>query len=600
MYLRPWTLDSKQSSWHVPHIAALDIPLGAQSHPRPRHRLRTKTNVFPRSHQAAWQDYIQNHVVSNHAARTIQHFLAAAECSPEEADPMEAAHLPERAEVDTTWVDVATVDKLTQGVGFEYSKRSGPAVRQILEQWLPEPPPASQQWLVSPGLDELSPAVVEGTAHRAAQPLHADPVQWTYGTLTAQNAAAWLEHLQQNNTDQPRPNQEQIQFLQAVIDRCLFEQGEENSEATARSEPLRCFFHGVPGAGKSQTLKWIRTFFENVCGWEHQKEFVFLAPQNTQAALIQGMTLHSFADIRIKAKASDSSKVSGPDTFVQYQRLRWIIIDECSTVGLEVLGTLEKKITHATREKGTWKIRAAGTDAKPAAHRAAARRSHTTSVSGLTGEDRPFGGNNLIVTGDMWQFPPVKATAVFQNPFVTAESVQVRALQKFFWTRTAIGMNHLFELTTEQRCSDPWLSHVLQRARHGNMSHEVWCYLHGFPTIHPGSWDFATNTVQCGNAHCQALAAEWEASVADRPVTWDFRQSQECGACQRERSRRCLVGKNQQAPKFLYQPFVHGLNAAKYIAANLRARKVAALQGKTLLWVVAQDQPLFHIDSDNI
>ena len=72
----------------------------------------------------------------------------------------------------------------------------------------------------------------------------------------------------------------------------------------------RTIFHGVPGAGKTQTLKWLRQFFETVCEWTHPEEFVYLGvgssvepmsvkeqdlPQNTQAALIAGMCVPCFA-----------------------------------------------------------------------------------------------------------------------------------------------------------------------------------------------------------------------------------------------------------------------------------------------------------------
>ena len=317
-------------------------------------------------------------------------------------------------------------------------------------------------------------------------------------------------------------------------------------------------------------MKWLRRFFEDLCGWHHQTEFVYLAPQNTQAALIQGMTLHAFANIRIKAKGHGGERERGPDHFVQYQRLRWLVLDEISTVGLEVLATLEKKVAQATRTKGTWK-------------------------NNGKGEARPFGGLNLILTGDLWQFPPVKATAIFQNPFAGGASCQVAALQKVLWSRTESGLHALFELTTEQRCVDPWLSLVLRQARHGAMSQDVWCFLHGFPTRYPGAWDFDTKVCLCGTAACQTLPLAW-ATAPHSP--WEARLEQECPQCRIERRRRCLLGRDPKSAKFAAQPFIHGLNAAKYIATNLRAREVAVSQQQTILWVIAADTPLFHLDTD--
>ena len=87
VYLRPWTLDVKDASLHAPHIDSLDLPISAlQATIPPARRLRTKTAPAERSHAAAWKDYVESHVVSEHAARTIRNFVAAAECGADAAD----------------------------------------------------------------------------------------------------------------------------------------------------------------------------------------------------------------------------------------------------------------------------------------------------------------------------------------------------------------------------------------------------------------------------------------------------------------------------------------------------------------------------------
>ncbi|CAK9045091.1 unnamed protein product, partial [Durusdinium trenchii] len=367
-------------------------------------------------------------------------------------------------------------------------------------------------WKVSPGIPELPPSDTAEAARRAAAAERPPAVRWIYGNLNETAAADWLRSLQQAETG-PVPTPEQTQFLQAIINRCLTETTEEQTQRIGKSEPWRGICHGVPGAGKSQTLKWLRRFFEELCGWHLQTEFVYLAPQNTQAALIQGMTLHAFANIRIKAKGQGGERERGPDQFVQYQRLRWLVLDEISTVGLEVLATLEKKVA---------------------------------------------------------------------------------SLQKVLWSRTESGLHALFELTTEQRCVDPWLSLVLKQARHSAMSQDVWCFLHGFPTRYR-AWDFDTKACLCGTAACQTLPLAW-ATTPDLP--WEARLEQECPQCRIERRRRCLLGRDPKSAKFAAQPFIHGLKAAKYIATNLRAREVAVSQQQTILWVIAADTPLFHLDTD--
>ena len=114
-------------------------------------------------------------------------------------------------------------------------------------------------------------------------------------------ARTWLQALNRPGMT-PAPNPQQKQVLTAVVERCHAEAVEERADKQNRSEPFRAILHGVPGAGKSQTLHWLRTFFETVCDWQHLHEFAFVAPQNTQAALIDGITIHSFADIRVQGQ----------------------------------------------------------------------------------------------------------------------------------------------------------------------------------------------------------------------------------------------------------------------------------------------------------
>ena len=223
-----------------------------------------------------------------------------------------------------------------------------------------------------------------------------------------------------------------------------------------------------------------------------------------------------------------------------------------------------------------------------------------------TGTPRPFAGINILLAGDCWQFPAVKATSIFHNPFKHGQSVQVANLQKVLWTHDRANIQHLFELTQEHRCVDPWLSAILHAARHGVVTQEQWAFLHGFPTLHAGSWDPRTNKCSCKKPACNALAQQWTQEVLDpkNTRTWQDHRQAECSGCAAERRRRCIVagasdlGPNPKDPKFLQAPFVHGLNAAKYVAALLRARWVAAEQQHLLLWVVAQDTPLFHTDPD--
>ena len=126
-----------------------------------------------------------------------------------------------------------------------------------------------------------------------------------------------------------------------------------------RSEPLRAILHGIPGAGKTQTLLWIREFFEEVCGWQHGIEFVFLASQNTMAALIGGFTLHSFHKLSFKHKdgttvanyqeaSDDISTVA-----LRYQALRFMFIDEFSTAVIDIFAEIDQNTSTHMPQRGS-------------------------------------------------------------------------------------------------------------------------------------------------------------------------------------------------------------------------------------------------------
>ncbi len=103
-----------------------------------------------------------------------------------------------------------------------------------------------------------------------------------------------------------------------VVERCRQEAkelGEETVDAKQKrhsakraplSEPVRDCLFGIPGAGKSTCLKLLRRFFEECLGWEDGVQFVYLATQNTMAALVGGQTVHTWGQIPVNAKDAAS------------------------------------------------------------------------------------------------------------------------------------------------------------------------------------------------------------------------------------------------------------------------------------------------------
>ena len=137
----------------------------------------------------------------------------------------------------------------------------------------------------------------------------------------------------------------------------LEERNDEQQELNIRNEPSRLFLHGVPGAGKSKLLEWIRLFFEEVCGWTHGVEFVYLASQHTMTALICGFTIHSFGNVKFWQKDGSLAKVQKKKAkdmsaqFLKYERLRWVFIDECSTASAENQAETEHDIRKSIRQE---------------------------------------------------------------------------------------------------------------------------------------------------------------------------------------------------------------------------------------------------------
>ena len=126
------------------------------------------------------------------------------------------------------------------------------------------------------------------------------------------------------------------------------------------------------------------------------------------------------------------------------------------------------------------------------------------------GSARPFGGVNLSLSGDWWQLPPVKKIGFYSNPFARDMEYTEQLAMAWFWRQTRDSIQGMHEIVQSNRTAeDPWLQEVLSQDRMGCESWEVYCFTHGLPTHNVGTWLPSTITPMCGNAQCEALAAEW-------------------------------------------------------------------------------------------
>ena len=243
-------------------------------------------------------------MVSHHAARVIKNFLStqlaeAAEAQVDDEGPQEREQW---SAIDVSWMDRESVDNILQkGVSWKQKDSTSTKAVKIQAQLMDAIQRSCELWAPNTGNCELLPAgskkssaaassttpplkrlrdVAEDDETRAslggkkagsaATPVPRAPnTTMRYAGQTQTNARRWLAKLcaeEPANPDKKIPSQEQRHALKMVIDRCLAEKADELRDTQPRSEPTVGLLHGVPGAGKSQTLLWIRQFFEEVCG----------------------------------------------------------------------------------------------------------------------------------------------------------------------------------------------------------------------------------------------------------------------------------------------------------------------------------------------
>ena len=342
---------------------------------------------------------------------------------------------------------------------------------------------------------------------------------------------------------------------------------------------------GLPGAGKSEIIKWICRAFQEIFGFKHGVHYVCLASQNTVAALINGYTLHSWGGVPVtqtQKQAWQNTNWNTPQLsplFEKNQHMRWILIDEGSTASAEVFGIVEDNVRRSIRSTGTWKMR-----------------------QSTRGEERPFGGCNLLFFVDWWQLPPVLSTDLKSTPFPeNPASAMVQKAMSMFWNRGVNSLTGVTELTHSYRQAlDPWFSERLRQCRHGDLSWTMYCFLHGLPTFVPGSWmpqPEGAAILLCGNPACESLwKTEWLAMRKELAAVDDM-LAVECTVCKDLRAERCRVRENdkndtrQAEAPFPDAPYIVPCNMPKYFAQQLRALEFAqtAQPPQQLLWIVARD-----------
>ena len=218
------------------------------------------------------------------------------------------------------------------------------------------------------------------------------------------------------------------QVLTLIHGRCKYEYFVEQGLpltadlAVMSAEPLYRLIHGLPGAGKSQVLIWIRDYFETVWHWVHGDEFVFVAGLNSMADHIGGATLHSYFGLSFKNRRgaivnSAQSDKNWNQKLTKMSILKYIFVDEIEAAGAELIGHAQNETLQHTRRPDVY------------------RYAQNTSEALLQRNPRPWGGLNVMLIGDWWQLHPTGSMAIMSNPFATSilENASAQSTMHSLW-----------------------------------------------------------------------------------------------------------------------------------------------------------------------
>ena len=364
----------------------------------------------------------------------------------------------------------------------------------------------------------------KGKAQTSHTPQASGPQLLQRPQLTEARLRNWLH----SDAVRGQTNAKQFEMLEHVVDRLLVEYNLAKPEDTKRQsvEPLVWLLHGPPGTGKSHVLKFLRQLFDEVMGFRQGIDYEFTALQAVNAKDIKGKTLHHALGLSVATQAHEPVSAG---TAKRISNWRWLITDEISLVMARLLGTGEHRLRGVIPSANEWKHNAAGVV-------------------------RPFGGLNVILTGDFYQLPPPSGGYLADVPHSlrgqtdAVPDAMVEHGRELLWGEAVQGVT---ELEERQRCKDPWWNEVVDQLRNGRLSESNHKYLHGLPV-----------------QGCTLTPAE------------------------RESRRRVILGSNDlrlKLPKFKDAVVIVANNDARYQINKDRAEAYGLESGAEVRWALARD-----------
>jgi hypothetical protein len=197
--------------------------------------------------------------------------------------------------------------------------------------------------------------------------------------------------------------------------------------------PLRMVLYGEGGTGKSRVIQTVTDAFE-AKGSGHL--LVKAAYTGVAASLVDGKTTHVIAGLSLHSKGSvkDGAKKKLQEF---WREVRYLIIDEFSMLSRSFLATLSRNI-------------AIGLEGAPHAQ-----------------EGHSFGGLNVILCGDLHQFPPVacaKSEALYHPVNLAKDSDDAKIGRRIYEEFSTV-----VTLREQMRVTDPGWRDFLVRLRYGQV-----------------------------------------------------------------------------------------------------------------------------------
>ncbi|CAF3777547.1 unnamed protein product [Rotaria sp. Silwood1] len=197
---------------------------------------------------------------------------------------------------------------------------------------------------------------------------------------------------------------------------------------------------GCGGTGKSQLIRALSKYFLVTKRMQMMRK---LAPTGIAAAEIGGMTIHSFLGEQRNSGKPRTIKPGDLKLEKEWRLVEYLLIDEMSMVGLNLLAKLNRIICSAKH----------------------------------VDPQVPFGGANVIFFGDYLQYRPVYDAPLHTDFSLPSKKKSgklpnEKEIQQRVARSLILQINCVVKLTQQMRTEDPRYLQLLERLRHGQCNYD--------------------------------------------------------------------------------------------------------------------------------